>query len=242
MKTIDASNLDYRGLNVLLRAAAPETKEIRVHGVNGQRYIAAGMSLPARLVLEGTAGNDLAAFADGVDITVNGSAQDGVGNTLSRGRLVILGHATDLLAHSMRGGEIYIRDDAGYRAAVHMKSFQDRSPLVAIGGRAGDFLGEYMAGGDLVVFGLGHSPEKVVGRFVGTGMHGGRIFIHGRMEPWQLGSQVAVGQPDAAELVFLRRVAKNFTAFTGRDVPAPKAGEYLVLKPKSARPYGEMYA
>jgi len=242
MRTIDASSLGYQDLNVILRSIGPETEEVWIQGVNGQRYIAAGMSLHARLLIEGTAGNDLAAFADGVEAVVNGNAQDGVGNTMSGGRLVIKGHATDLLAHSMRGGAIFVREDVGCRAAVHMKSYGERCPLVVIGGKAGDFLGEYMAGGDLVVLGLGHRPNEVAGRYIGPGMHGGRIFLRGLVETWQLGHEVIMARPDTADMAFLNRVTGEFSTIMELALPAADADDYVVLIPKSARPYGALYA
>lgn len=54
----------------------------------------------------------------------------------------------------MRGGEIYVRGNAGYRAGIHMKAYRDKRPVMVIGGRTGSFLGEYQAGGYIIVLGL----------------------------------------------------------------------------------------
>lgn len=54
----------------------------------------------------------------------------------------------------MRGGKIYVRDHAGYRAGIHMKEYKKKVPIMIIGGCAGSFLGEYQAGGILIVLGL----------------------------------------------------------------------------------------
>jgi len=51
-------------------------------------------------------------------------------------------------------------DDAGYRVAIHMKEYEDKRPIIVIGGTVQHFLGEYMAGGVLIVFGLNLRPGE----------------------------------------------------------------------------------
>ena len=57
-------------------------------------------------------------------------------------------------------------------------------PVIISGGSAGDFFGEYMAGGVLVLLGLDKNPRRtaLVGDYIGTGMHGGMIFIRGEVQ------------------------------------------------------------
>lgn len=33
----------------------------------------------------------------------------------------------------MRGGRIYVRGDAGYRTGIHMKAYEDKTPVMIIG-------------------------------------------------------------------------------------------------------------
>ena len=54
----------------------------------------------------------------------------------------------------MRSGKIFIKGDVGYRVGIHMKAYENLYPVIIIGGTAQDFLGEYMAGGLLIVLGL----------------------------------------------------------------------------------------
>ncbi len=152
---IDAKNLSTPELNVRLREAISNgTEKIIIHNVCGQRYI--GTDLPKEIDIEvfGIPGNDLGAFLNGPRIEVHGNAQDGVGNTMDNGRIVVHGHAGDIVGLSARGGKIFIRDYVGYRAGIHMKEFEDKKPALVIGGSAQDFLGEYMAGGAIVLLGL----------------------------------------------------------------------------------------
>lgn len=240
---IRARNLSPRALNEKIRAATGEgASEIVLRDVLGQRYIAAGLGGDVRIDIHGIPGNDLACFMAGPRLTVHGNAQDGVANTMSFGRVAIHGHAGDVLAYSMRGGKVFVRDGAGYRAAIHMKAFRDRSPAVVIGGTVRDYAGEYMAGGLLVVLGLRRGPgEPVTGEYLGTGMHGGEIFLRGEVEPWRLGREVGPVPVDDAAWDRLRPLLEEYAAEFGAD-PAefPREG-FTRLVPVSHRPYGKVY-
>ena len=178
---LDASGIYYRELNTRLREMASNgAQRIELHNVCGQRYIGTDLDKPLALEIFGTPGNDLGAFMDGSTIVVHGNAQDGCGNTMNDGEIVIHGHAGDIIGLSARGGKIFVREDVGYRAGIHMKEYQGRKPVLVIGGTAQDFLGEYMAGGVLILLGLNLGEgEHHRARFIGTGMHGGVIYLRG---------------------------------------------------------------
>jgi len=91
-------------------------------------------------------------------VRVHGNVQDGVGNTMDDGEIVVEGRAGDVLGMSMRGGKIFIRDNTGYRTALHMKEYLDKKPVLVIGGTSQDFLGEYMAGGIVILLDWATSP------------------------------------------------------------------------------------
>ncbi|MGC9064020.1 MAG: hypothetical protein ACP5JL_05015, partial [bacterium] len=144
LKIISAKGVPYRLLNERIREALEEGyQEVRVLGVNGQRYIGDGLTFPERVLeVHGTAGNDLAVFANGITIKLFGNAQDGVANTMNDGEVIIYGSVGDLMGYGMRGGRVFIRDSVGYRAGIHMKEYEDKMPILVIGGGCGDFLGE----------------------------------------------------------------------------------------------------
>ena len=58
-----------------------------------------------------------------------------------------------------------------------MKEYKDKIPAIVVGGVAGSFLGEYQAGGVIVVLGLHRENQPIAGYFCGTGMHGGKIYL-----------------------------------------------------------------
>ncbi len=242
---VDARGLYYRELNRLLfdivSTKHPENIEIR--NVTGQRYIGTNLRDKVTIDLFGTPGSDLGAFMNGPTISVYGNAQDGCANTMNEGKLIIHGHTGDIPGMSMRGGKVFVKDDIGYRGAIHMKEYEDKVPVVVIGGTSQDFLGEYMAGGVVILLGLNLDNVKHRSNFIGTGMHGGRIFIRGEIEDHQLGKEVGVAEPNADDKKVLEENIEEFCDCFGYknskkifDVP------FIKLYPKYLRPYGRLYA
>jgi len=241
---IDARDMSYRDLNAALTAAvAGGATHITVSNVNGQRYI--GTNLQANVVLElhGTPGNDLGAFMSGPTMVVHGNGQDGIGNTMNAGEIIIHGHVGDALGLAARGGRIFVRDGTGYRAGIHMKEYEGVGPLVVVGSGAQDFLGEYMAGGTLIVLGL---SKRGTGwsraRFVGTGMHGGAIFLRGRIESHQLGKEVGVAAPDDKDRRVLEEAVARYSQLFGTNAGEILDADFVKLFPLYLRPYGRLYA
>jgi len=139
---IDARGIYYRDLNRKIREAVRMgEKHLEILNVNGQRYIGDGLEGSLFIDIHGTPGQDLAAFMKGPTIRVYGNAQDGVGNTMDDGKVIVHGMVGDVTGYGMRGGRIYILRDCGYRTGIHMKAYQEKVPVIVIGGRAGDFLG-----------------------------------------------------------------------------------------------------
>lgn len=240
---MDARGLGHRELNKRIRAAlADGAREILLRNVCGQRYIGAGLRDDINIVVEGVPGNDLACFMDGPRIDVRGNTQDGVANTMSSGTVVVHGHAGDVLAYAMRGGRIFVRGDAGYRVGIHMKEYGARVPIVIVGGKAGDYFGEYMAGGTLVLLGLDHPKgARLAGDFLGTGMHGGQILLRGTVEDWQLGREVGRVELNDACWFELQRNLADFAREFALEENGFRREEFTRLMPVCHRPYGKIY-
>ena len=249
---IDAAGLHYRDLNQRVRSAVESgVRKVVLTNVTGQRYIGTNLHgaadvdelLRTEIEIHGTPGNDLGAFLDGPTIHVRGNAMDGSGNTMNRGRIVVHGRAGDITGFSARGGEILVRDDAGYRAGIHMKEYRDFRPVMVIGGVTQDFLGEYMAGGVIVVMGLtlGESRRHHCSH-VGTGMHGGAIYVRGDIPEHQLGQGVGPSELDEADIALLSRCIADYGSVFGVDVSGLAPGQFTKLTPLSKRPYQQLYA
>jgi len=241
---IDATGIPYRELNARLREAVENGAErIDLYNVCGQRYIGSGLHKPVEIHIHGTPGNDLAAFMDGPRIIVHGNAQDGCGNTMNGGEVIIHGRAGDAIGYAMRGGKVFVRDDVGYRVGIHIKEYQEQRPIIVIGGTAQHFLGEYMAGGVLVVLGLSLAPgERHIATYIGTGMHGGVIYVRGEIAPHQLGREVGCVPLDERDETLLRQLVGEYAAHFDRDPAAILDRPFTKLVPLSSRPYGRLYA
>lgn len=248
---INARGIYYRQLNDIIRAAiANGAKDIVIDNVNGQRYIGAGMDVKdVSIIINGTPGNDLAAFMDGPTIIVNSNAQDGVGNTMNDGKIIIHGDAGDVLGYGMRGGKLFVKGNVGYRVGIHMKGYKNQIPVIIVGGTAGDFLGEYMAGGILVLLGLkgglqkvGDFLEQIAGDYLGTGMHGGIMYIRGEVDPYRCGAEVGITEVDDEDKNTLEKYLKEFCNDFSLNFNEIIKDRFVKLYPKSLRPYGRLYA
>jgi glutamate synthase domain-containing protein 3 len=242
--SIDCRGVYYKQVNEAVRAAfAAGSTSVRLTEVNGQRYIGTGIKgKDLRIEVHGTPGQDLAMFMDGPTVEVFGNAQDGVGNTMNAGKVVVHGDAGDVLGYGMRGGKVFIKGDVGYRVGIHMKAYENQRPIMVCGGKARDFFGEYMAGGLLVLLGLNSRIEgPLVGGYLGTGMHGGEIYVRGAVEPWQCGKEVGVFPASDEDLAVLKPVLVEYCEDFGLDLDEVLSEPFTRLVPVSHRPYGKLY-
>lgn len=233
---LSAKNIDFKELNRQIRTAG---KEVVVDDCYGQRFLCSGLK-DKILTINGTPGNALGAYMDGGVVTVNGNAQDAVGDTMNDGKIIIHGNAGDALGYAMRGGSIFVRGNAGYRTGIHMKEYKDKKPVIVIGGKVGSFLGEYLAGGIIVVLGIG-ALEVPVGNFTGTGMHGGRILIRTAKRPENLPAQVIEAAASQEDLSEVMPYISEFAGYFDMDADSLMKDSFYVLKPNAKNPYKQLY-
>jgi glutamate synthase domain-containing protein 3 len=242
---INAKNLFYKELNKLIRYILLEEhpEKIEIYNVYGQRYIGTNLRQSVKVEIHGTPGNDLGAFMDGPIVEVFGNAQDGCGNTMNNGEIIVHGNAGDITGFSARGGEIYIRGSVGYRVGIHMKEFEGKKPTLVIGGTAQDFLGEYMAGGVLIILGLNlRENDRYIADFIGTGMHGGVIYVRGKLEDHQFGKEVGQLDIDDNDRAVIEKHVNKFSDYFDYKAEEILTGQFTKLLPLTHRPYGKLYA
>ncbi len=237
MKIIRAEGLGHKELNEALRNIQ---EPCTIKGCCGQRFIAAGMS-GKDVTIEGVPGNALGAYLNGGTLTVLGSAQDAVGDTMNAGTIVVHGNIGDAAGYAMRGGKIYIRGNAGYRTGIHMKAYEDKVPLMVIGGKAGSFLGEYQAGGRIIVLNLDTPWKKIVGFFPCTGMHGGKMFLRSDCKDVVFPEQVTAHPAEEGDLQELRAELTDYCALFGLDLEEILSVPFTIITPDSRNPYRQMY-
>ncbi|MCY0883537.1 MAG: glutamate synthase, partial [Acidianus infernus] len=188
---IDARGLGYKDVNKAIMEFVNKSgkKEVTVVNLLGHRYI--GISFPKaglRLNLYGVVGNAMANLNENNVFHVYGNVADDCCDTMQGGKVVIHGDARDVLAQTFQGGYIYVKGNAGNRVGIQMREYMNKRPYLVIGGMVDDYLGEYMAGGVIMVLGLGIKGEPV-GNYIGSGMVGGRIYIRGKVNPEKIGLQ-----------------------------------------------------
>jgi len=241
---INAQGICYRDLNNSIREAVQAgTDTIELDNVNGQYFIGDAINKPVTITINGVPGNDLGAFMNGATIIVKENAQDNIGNTMNAGKVIVHGHAGDVLGYGMRGGRIFIRKDVGYRVGIHMKSYQENRPVLIAGGKAGDFFGEYMAGGVLILLGMfSDDPAREKhGYLFGTGMHGGVIYVRGGVDESRLAKEVGVFALDDTDRAELAGYIDEYCTEFGLDAGEIMQEEFVKVLPRSKRPYGNLY-
>ena len=222
----------------MVRAALDQADTVELHQVYAQRYLGCTMPAGKRLEVHGTPGNDMACYMDGGEIEVYGNAQDQIGNTMNAGDIVIHGRCGDAAGYAMRGGEIFVRDGCGWRVGIHMKQYEQKCPTIVIGGDAGSFLGEYMAGGVIVL--MGHPGE-----YLATGMHGGVIYLKNKLDDEDVAEGLVLEPVDEDDKALLSRLLGRYNECFAEELGGPVAatGEgFYRLRPASSRPYASMYA
>ena len=237
MSSINAEGRDYQELNEQIREAG---NSCTITNCCGQRFLAAGMS-NKEIAIEGIPGNALGAYLNGAKITVYANAQDAVGDTMNAGRIVIHGSIGDAAGYAMRGGEIFVQGNAGYRAGIHMKEYGEKIPALVIGGCAGSFLGEYQAGGVIMVLGLNRGNKRIVHNFPCTGMHGGKLILRGECADIQFPSQVSARTASEEDMTLIRRLIEKYCSLFNADCEEILDVPFTVITPDSANPYKQMY-
>lgn len=235
---IDAKGMDAASLNAALRK---KTEDCDIQNCLGQRYIGCGMG-KRKLTVSGTPGNCLGAFLDGGQITVLGNAQDAVGDTMNDGQIVIHGSVGDAAGYAMRGGAIFVKGNAGYRAGIHMKEYLDKRPVLVIGGRAGSFLGEYQAGGIILVLGLHSDGKPILQDFPCVGMFGGCVYLRGCWDRLDFPGEVHVCQADPKDMERVKPHILSFCRLFSCDPGQVLDAPYTCITPGSRNPYGHRYA
>ena len=178
---------------------------------NSKRTVGAALEPGATRDYRGSAGQSFGAFLDaGVELALEGEAQDYVGKGMGGGVIVIKPHRDDsssdpvlagnTIGYGATGGRLFIAGRVGERFCVR------NSGAVAVVEGAGDHFCEYMTGGVAVALGP-------VGWNAGAGMTGGTAYL---LEWQQLnGDSVAAREVPAEDEPELRELVEEHHRRTG---------------------------
>jgi glutamate synthase domain-containing protein 3 len=98
-----------------------------------------------------------------------------------------------------------------------------------------------MAGGILILLGLGKGEEDVVGDYCGTGMHGGVMYIRGHVPAHKLGKEVKVMEPTDEDYITINKYVKRYAEYFGGNSNEILNKPFKKLIPFDKRPYGNLY-
>lgn len=183
---IDSSAFMADELQPALQEKKTSGRRIKILNVTNHRFLVSGFSGNSVIDIYGDPGNCFANLLDGPQVTVHGDCEDDICDAMQGGKVLIHGSVGDIACQAMQGGQVLIKGDAGNRSGMQMREFGEKMPIMVIGGRAGDFLGEYMAGGVIIVLNKEDETESV-GFNTGSGMIGGKLYIRGELDPERVG-------------------------------------------------------
>ena len=160
-RCIEVDAYGHHGIGGRLWKAGKAPVHIRVTGHSGQRLGAMGFP-NTRIENMGPASDDVGWLNGGADIIVHGHAGNGVANAMAQGRICVAG-------------------SIGARGMTMTKQNPRFSPPeLWVLGSAGDYFGEFMAGGIAVICGIdAQTPENILGYRPLVGMVGGKVFFRG---------------------------------------------------------------
>jgi NADPH-dependent glutamate synthase beta subunit-like oxidoreductase/glutamate synthase domain-containing protein 3/Pyruvate/2-oxoacid:ferredoxin oxidoreductase delta subunit len=167
----DAVEQGYRNL---------EVRAFGQHGIGGRLWRAG--TDPVHIKVSGPSGQRLGSLGfPNTKIEVTGPTSDDVGWLNAGAHIVIHGHAGNGAANGMAQGKVFVAGNIGARGMTmtkHNPRFDP--PELWILGSAGDYFGEFMAGGVAVICGMNpQNPENVLGYRPLVGMVGGKVFFRG---------------------------------------------------------------
>ena len=171
MIEVDLAHESVRALNARLHRLPTDTNERswRVLNPRGAHAIAAGLTVPVEIIVEGHVGYYCGGMNKEAAITINGHAGTGVGENMMSGWVRVAGNASQSAGASGRGGMLIIDGDASARCGISMKGID-----IVVGGSVGHmscFMGQ---AGALVVCGDADHD-------LGDSLYEAEIFVAGKV-------------------------------------------------------------
>ncbi len=169
----DLAQTSVRELNAYLHAelpalpAASGIPRIAIANPNGQHNIAVGITVPARIEIQGNAGYFVGGMNQLADITVDGHAGWSVAENIMSGSVRIRGSASECVAASGHGGLVVIEGDASSRCGISMKGCD-----IVVGGDVGHMSAFMAQAGSLVICGD-------AGQGLGDSLYEAVIYVRG---------------------------------------------------------------
>ncbi len=150
------------------------------HGIGGRLWKAGNETVRVRIV--GPPGQRVGSMGyPNTRISVTGPASDDTGWLNAGAQIVVHGNAGNGTCNAMAQGKVYVAGNIGARGMTMTKQNpRFAPPELWVLGSAGDYFGEFMAGGIAVLCGWEpQTPDNVLGYRPLVGMGGGKVFFRG---------------------------------------------------------------
>lgn len=150
MIIVDLQETSVRALNERLHRLPPDTSERawRVLNPRGAHALAAGLTRPIAVKIDGHVGYYCGGMNQAASITVVGHAGTGLGENIMSGTIRVKGNASQSAGASGHGGLVVIEGDASLRCGIAMKGVD-----IVVGGSVGHMSAFMAQAGHLVVCG-----------------------------------------------------------------------------------------
>lgn len=216
---INAQQKTARELNRAVKKAAPENDRIIIENPNAMHYMAAGLTEPVEVVIDGSAGYFAGTMIHGAKVHINGNAGWFPADNMTEGEVIIDGSAGDGVGQGIYGGTVVVRKSVGARTGEIMKN-----GTIIIGGNSGFMSGLFMMGGRIIV--LGDISDDA-----GESIIRGTIYIGGNIQ--SLGKNAKVEELEAKEREELRELLEKYDFHLEEE----KYQNFRKIVPRSARPF-----
>jgi glutamate synthase domain-containing protein 3 len=170
--TVDLQETSVRELNRTLHALPADTNERlwRVIHPRGAHALAAGLTQPVEVTIEGHVGYYCAGMNQAASVTIQGHAGQGLAENIMSGVVRVTGNASQSAGASGHGGLLVIEGDAAARCGISMKGID-----IVVGGSIGHMSAFMAQSGNLVVVGD-------AGDALGDSIYEARLFVRGTVK------------------------------------------------------------
>lgn len=171
MIEFDLRETSLREVNKALHAVeeSANDREFRVLHPLGTHSIAAGLTQPIKVTVDGHAGFYCGGMNKNAEILIDGHAGPGVAENMMSGRVHVRGNASQSAGASGHGGLLVIDGDASSRCGISMKGID-----IVVKGSVGHMAAFMGQKGDLVVCGDAGSD-------LGDSLYEARLFVRGKV-------------------------------------------------------------
>jgi len=194
---VDLDTTSVRALNESLHRITPSSNERHWRIVNprGKHAIAAGLTQPIDVEIDGHVGYYCAGMNQNARITVRGQAGKGLGENIMSGEIRVTGNVSECAGASGHGGLIVIEGDAAGRCGISMKGVD-----IVVKGSVGHMSAFMAQAGRLVVCGdADHS--------LGDSIYEAALYVRGSVG--SLGADCVEKDMDTTEIEALGQLLKD---------------------------------